>query len=107
MATNSSVLAWKIPWMEEPGRLYSVRGVAKSWTRLSDFTFTFREGNGKPLQYSCLEFGVWRSLEGYSSWGHKESDTTEHTTHIMEIEFKAVDVTVTLESGYICESIRH
>ena len=46
-------------------------------------------------------------MEGYSSWGHKESDTTEHTTHIMEIEFKAVDVTVTLESGYICESIRH
>ena len=38
MATHSSILAWKIPWMEEPGRL-SVHGVAKSWTRLSDFTF--------------------------------------------------------------------
>ena len=25
MATHSSVLAWKIPWMEEPGRLQSVR----------------------------------------------------------------------------------
>ena len=24
MATNSSVLAWKIPWMEEPGRLQSM-----------------------------------------------------------------------------------
>ena len=23
MATNSSILAWKIPWMEEPGRLQS------------------------------------------------------------------------------------
>ena len=33
MATHSSTLAWKIPWTEEPG-------VAKSWTRLSDFTFT-------------------------------------------------------------------
>ena len=32
--------AWKIPWMEEPGRLQSM-GVAKSQTRLSDFTFTF------------------------------------------------------------------
>ena len=30
MATHSSILAWKIPWMEEPGRLHSVRGVAKS-----------------------------------------------------------------------------
>ena len=37
MATHSSTLAWKIPWMEEPG----VHGVAKSQTRLSNFTFTF------------------------------------------------------------------
>ena len=34
-------LAWKIPWTEEPGRLHAVHGVAKSRTRLSDFTFTF------------------------------------------------------------------
>ena len=34
MATHSSTLAWKIPWMEEPA------GVAKSQTRRSDFTFT-------------------------------------------------------------------
>ena len=26
MATRSGILAWKIPWMEEPGRLYSPRG---------------------------------------------------------------------------------
>ena len=35
------------------------------------------EGNGNPLQYSCLE----RRLAAYSSWGHKESDTTEETSH--------------------------
>ena len=40
MATQSSTLAWKIPWMEEPGRLQSM-GLLKSQTRLSDFTFTF------------------------------------------------------------------
>ena len=40
MAPHSSTLAWKIPWMEEPGGL-PVHGVAKSWTLLSDFTFTF------------------------------------------------------------------
>ena len=39
MGTHSSVLAWKIPWMEEPGRLQSM--MSKSWTRLSNFTFTF------------------------------------------------------------------
>ena len=30
MGTHSSVLAWKIPWTEEPGRLQSMR-VAKEW----------------------------------------------------------------------------
>ena len=38
-ATHSSTLAWKIPWMEEPGRLQSMG--SQSRTRLSDFTFTF------------------------------------------------------------------
>ena len=40
MAPHSSTLAWRIPWMEESGRLLST-GVVKSWTLLSDFTFTF------------------------------------------------------------------
>ena len=32
MATYSSILAWKIPWTEEPGGLHTIHGVAKSWT---------------------------------------------------------------------------
>ena len=40
MATHSSILAWKIQWMEEPGRLQSM-GVTKSQTRLSNFTSSF------------------------------------------------------------------
>ena len=39
MAAHSSILAWKIPWTEEPGGLQSMG--LQSWTRLSDFTFTF------------------------------------------------------------------
>ena len=39
MAPHSSTLAWKIPWMEEPGRLQSM-GVAEGQTRLSDFMAT-------------------------------------------------------------------
>ena len=35
MANHSSILAWRIPWREEPGRLVSM-GVTKSWTQLSD-----------------------------------------------------------------------
>ena len=34
MATHSSILAWQIPWT-------AAHGVARSWTRLSDFPFTF------------------------------------------------------------------
>ena len=40
MATHSSILAWEIPWTDDPGR-----------------------GGGR----------------GHRPWGHKESDTTEHT----------------------------
>ena len=36
---HSSTLAWKIPWMEEPGRLQYMGLLSR--TRLSDFTFTF------------------------------------------------------------------
>ena len=36
MATHSSILAWRIPWTEEPGRLQSM--ALQSRTRLSDFT---------------------------------------------------------------------
>ena len=34
------------------------------------------EGNGSPLQYSCLE----NPMDGGAWWGHKESDTTEQAT---------------------------
>ena len=39
MANHSSILAWKIPWMEEPGRLQSMG--LQSQTRLSNFIFFF------------------------------------------------------------------
>ena len=41
MATHSSILAWKIPWTEVPGRLQSMGSQRVGWTRLSEFTFTF------------------------------------------------------------------
>ena len=40
MAIHSSILAWRIP-MERGAWWNTVHGVAKSWTQLSDFTFTF------------------------------------------------------------------
>ena len=63
MAPHSSTLAWKIPWMEEPGGLHSMGSVA---TEQLHFHFSLScngEGNGNPLQYSCLrnpmDGGAW------------------------------------------------
>ena len=39
MAPHSNTLAWKIPWMDEPGRLQSMGSLSQA--RLGDFTFTF------------------------------------------------------------------
>ena len=58
MAPHSSTLAWKIPWAEEPGRLQSMG---------SHFHFPLScigEGNGNPLQCSCLE----NSRDGQAWW---------------------------------------
>ena len=66
MATHSSTLAWKIPWTEEPGGLQSMGSlrVGHDWATSLYFSLScFGEGNGNPLQYSCLEnlrdWGAW------------------------------------------------
>ena len=58
MAPHSSTLAWKIPWTEEPGRLQSMALLESDTTEQLHFHFSLScigEGNGNPLQYSCLE----------------------------------------------------
>ena len=44
MATHSSILAWSMPWTEEPGRLQSMG--LQSWTRLNDLARTFGPEEG-------------------------------------------------------------
>ena len=39
MATHSGILAWRLPWTEEPGGLQSL-GAAESQTQLSSFHFS-------------------------------------------------------------------
>ena len=56
-ATHSSTLAWKIPWTEEPGGL-SMGSLELDTTERLHFHFSLScigEGNGNPLQCSCLE----------------------------------------------------
>ena len=60
MATHSSILAWRIPWTEEPGRLQPMG--SQSRTRLRDFTFTFTFFNkGKTVRFvglGCPGFNI-------------------------------------------------
>ena len=66
MAFHSSTFAWKIPWTEEPGGLQSMGSLESDMTERLHFHFSpscIGEGNGNPLQCSCLENprdrGVW------------------------------------------------
>ena len=83
MATHSSILAWKNP-MEGGAWQAAVHGVAQSWTRLSDFTFTFpfmhwrRKWQPTPVFLPGESHGQG-SLVGCRLWGCTESDMTEAT----------------------------
>ena len=54
MAPHFSTLAWKIPWMEEPGRQQSM-GPQRVGLHFHYLLSCIGEGNGNPLQCSCLE----------------------------------------------------
>ena len=81
MAPHSSALAWKIPWTEESAGLQSLRSRRVDMTEQLHFHFSLScigEGNGNPLQCSCLEDPRGGgSLVGCRLGGRTESDTTE------------------------------
>ena len=81
--THSSTLAWKIPWMEEPGGLQSIgslRVIHDGETSLSLFTFMHwrRKWQPTPVFFPGESQGRG-SLVGCRLWGRTESDTTEAT----------------------------
>ena len=83
MAPHSSTLAWKIPWMEEPGRLQSIGllRVGLDWaTSLSLFRFMHwrRKWQPTPVFLPGESQGRW-SLVGCRLWAHTESDMTDVT----------------------------
>ena len=78
MAPHSSTLAWKIPWTEKPGRLQPWGWEESDTPEQLDFHFSLScigEGNGNPLQCSCLENprdgGAW----GAAVYGVAQSRT--------------------------------
>ena len=77
MATHCSTLAWKVPWTEEPGWLQSMGSLESDTTERLPFHFSLScigEGNGNPLQCSCLENprdggAWWAAVSGVAqSW---------------------------------------
>ena len=83
MAPHSSTLAWKIPWMEEPGRLQSMGSLRLEHDRatsLSLFTFLHWRRKWQPTPvFLAGESQGQGSLVGCRLWGHTELDTTEVT----------------------------
>ena len=78
MATYSSILAWRIPWTEEPGGLQSMGSLESDTTERLHFHFSLScigEGNGNPLQCPCLENprdggAWWAAVMGSHRVGH-------------------------------------
>ena len=72
MATHSSTLAWKIPWMEEPGRLQSMGSwrVGHDWaTSLSLFTFMHWRRKWQPTPVFLPRESQGREPGGLPSMG--------------------------------------
>ena len=94
-------LAWKIPWMEEPGRLQSMGSlrVGHDWaTSLSLITFMHWRRKWQPTPVFLPGESQGRgSLVGCRLWGHTESDTTEVTQQQAIVSLLQLDfVLVTL-----------
>ena len=84
MANHSSKFAWKILWAETPGGLQVVAQRVKSLPAMWETQLRSlgredpwrRKWQPTPVLLPGKSHG-WRSLVGYSPWGHKESDMTE------------------------------
>ena len=80
MALHASTLAWKLPWTEEPGRLQSMGSLRVDTTERIHFHFSLScigEGNGNPLQYSCLE-----NSRNRGAWWAAVSGVTQSRTQL-------------------------
>ena len=83
MVPHSSTLAWKIPWMEEPGRLQSMgllRVEHDCATSFSLFTFMHWGRKWQPTPLFLLgESQGWWSLVGCRRWVRTELNMTKVT----------------------------
>ena len=137
MATYSSVLAWTIPWMEEPGRLQSTgsQRVGHDWATSLHFNTSvgfssssviknppdnvgeagslpglgrsLGEGNGNPLQYSCVENLMdrgawWATVPGVTKRVWLSLATKEQQDICTEGETYPLQITSTYVIALVC-----
>ena len=84
MAPHSSTFAWKNPRTEEPGRLQSMGSLESDMTERLHFHFSLScigEGNGNPLQCSCLENPRDRGSWWAAVYGVTQSQTRLKRQH--------------------------
>ena len=127
MATHSSTLAWKIPGTEEPGSLQSMGLLRVGQTEWLHFHFSLScigEGNGNPLQCSCLEnprdWGAWwaavyrvapsrtrlkRLSSSSSSWVNREFDLHPVNTSTFFLSWKVMFWKRSVPHCYLIHSI--
>ena len=99
MATHSSTLAWKIPWMEEPDRLQSMGLLRVEHDWVTSFSLLcIGEGNDNAFQCSCLEnprdgaawwaavYGVAQSQTRLKQLSSSSSSSAVKTSN-MHVEF--------------------
>ena len=122
MAPHSSTLAWKIPWMEEPGRLQSMGSLRVRHDRATSLLLScIGKGNGNPPQCSCLEnprdeeawwaaiYGVtqswtrlkWLSILSNKEWTIKILDTPPSTPKRQNLKSRLTHLR-SLYSGPAC-----
>ena len=106
MATHSSTLAWKVPWMEEPGRLQSM-GSLRVRTWLRDFTFTFHFHALKKEMATHSSILAWR-IQGTEEPGGLPSMGSHRVGHDWsDLAAAAVKAMVFPVVMYGCESLDH
>ena len=111
MATHSSILAWRIQWTEETGRLLSIGSIGGSESKesacnagnLGVISGLWRlpgEGNGLPTPvFLPGESNEQRSLAGYSPWGLKKSDWVTNDTFTLVWIMWIIKVKLILSCG--------
>ena len=112
MAPHSSTLAWKIPWMEEPGRLQSMGSLRVGHDSVTSLSLScIGEGNGNPLQCSCLENprdgGAWQAaIYGViQSWTRLKRLSSSSIEHLWSPMFNWSSSKQALVSTFVCTDL--